>query len=148
MGLLNDGPLYQGPDPLDLGKSSRAGDFVADFANSATGTGENLGWWGKIDRSADPRTFTDDPERAREEDGVVYQREPSAETTGLSGFFGGAGGALGAGAGQALTAASESAAPALWRNIRDSPLAIVAVAVLGVIALGPLLEVIAGVLDG
>lgn len=59
------------PDPVNATL-----DVPADAANATTGTGENLGWFGKIDRALDPRNVDDDE-----------WAEPSGSTSGLSGFF-------------------------------------------------------------
>jgi len=55
-------------------------DVPADAVNATTGTGQNLGWFGAIDRGLDPRSPGEwaDPEEA---------------PGGLSGFFNGATGA-------------------------------------------------------
>jgi hypothetical protein len=55
-------------------------DFGADFVNSSTGTGENLGWFGVADRQLDYRTLTGEMDADSDE-----WAEPTDETTGLSG---------------------------------------------------------------
>lgn len=70
---------------VELG--TRLLDVPADFGNTLTGTGENVGWMGVADRELDPRSWGpgEDPDWA----------EPSDETTGISGFWRGATGATG-----------------------------------------------------
>lgn len=70
MGFLND--VADGA--VNVGE--RVIDVPADAINATTGTGENLGWFGKIDRALDPRAIANDE-----------WAEPSPENDGLSGFF-------------------------------------------------------------
>ena len=58
-------------------------DVPADAVNATTGTGENLGWFGEIDRALDPRNVADDE-----------WADPSGATSGLSGFLDAGSGAL------------------------------------------------------
>jgi hypothetical protein len=70
-------------------------DVPADAVNATTGTGENLGWFGTIDKKLDPRSVDDDE-----------WAEPSEANDGLSGFFKagtGATTALGAKTGEVTT---------------------------------------------
>jgi len=140
MGLIPQGPVYKGPDPLGLKNLPADGgvDFVADFANSATGTGKNLGFWGKVDRGVDPRNFTQDREKARNNPDLTYEREPNEETTGLSGAAQATGEATGAGAGITVKNLSEGAAKEAVPEITSSPWALGLVALVLVVLLGQL----------
>ncbi len=78
-------------------------DVPADAWNATTGTGEDLGWFGELDRALDPRSWDgEEPDWA----------EPSEETDGISGFFAGATGATG----EIVNEAAEGAMGPLLRN--------------------------------
>jgi hypothetical protein len=108
-------------DSGNSGITDRIIDVPADFVNASTGTGENLGWFGVVDRALDYRVWTGEMN--------VYSPEwanPNDQTTGLSGAV--------AAAGQQAGAAGEDAAQGLWATLKQSPVlligAVVAVAVL------------------
>lgn len=85
MGLI-DGAIDTG---VDVGE--RVIDVPADAVNATTGTGENLGWFGTIDRKLDPRSaYIEEDEWA----------EPSSETDGLGAGLIAGKNALSEGAGQ------------------------------------------------
>ena len=71
-------------------------DIPADAVNAATGTGEDLGWFGAIDRGLDPRGIARTEEEAERLDLEGFQAAPTPENTGLSGFFKGTQGATSA----------------------------------------------------
>jgi hypothetical protein len=106
-------------------------DVPADAWNATTGTGENLGWFGEIDRKLDPRSWNgEDPDWA----------EPSEATDGISGFVAGATGATG----EIVDEASKGAGASLKRN--PKLLALVVVVVLSLLA--PYVRVLAETLGG
>ncbi len=103
-------------------------DVPADFANSITGTGENLGWFGVVDRRLDPRSWGE---------GMPDWADPSEATTGISGFFAGAVGSVG----EVVDEASQGAGRSLWRNPKLLALVVLA----GLLALAPYADLLAGV---
>lgn len=131
----DDATNHAGPDGV-LGMDDVAGlnddpveaiaDVPADAFNAATGTGENLGWFGVVDRKLDPRSWDgEQPDWA----------EPADWNDGISGFFAGATQAGGHVAGEAASGAGQS----LWRQ--PKVLALVSLVVLAV--LGPYAEMLA-----
>ena len=76
MGLFDNVPVVSDVEDAAGTAATAALDVPADAVNATTGTGENLGWFGAIDRGLDPRGISEEE-----------AAEPSADTTGLSGFF-------------------------------------------------------------
>jgi len=68
---------------------ARVGDLGGDFAGTITGTTENAGWFGAVDRGLDPRN----PDE---------WADVTDATTGISGFFAGLTGAGSAAVGEAV----------------------------------------------
>jgi hypothetical protein len=97
-------------------------DVPADFLNAATGTGNNLGLAGELDRALDPRDI---------DQGDVP--DPTPENTGFAGFIRGTFGAGGAAVGEA----AQAAAPALLR----SPTGLLALVLALVYLFGQLFEI-------
>jgi hypothetical protein len=114
MGLFDDVPVVGGVEDAAGTAVTATLDVPADFINSATGTGENLGWFGVADRALDPRAVADDE-----------WAEPTAENSGLSGFFDAGGGALGGLAGQTAGAASDiggGASRGILKGLLENPI--------------------------
>lgn len=121
---------FAGPDAY-VGFAEDVIDVPADAVNATTGTGENLGWFGVIDRKLDPRSWDgNEPDWA----------EPNDRNTGISGFFA----ASTQVAGHVTDEAAKGAGPALARN--PKLLAVLAVAVLSLLA--PYVEVLASAFGG
>lgn len=94
-------------------------DVPADAINATTGTGENLGWFGVVDRKLDPRSWDgEEPDWA----------EPSERNDGISGFFAGATQV----GGHVTDEATRGAAPALFQS--PKLLALLALFVLSLLA--------------
>lgn len=124
------GGVVDGTVDAATGLGERVLDVPADAVNATTGTGENLGWFGVVDRQLDPRSWSgEEPDWA----------EPSEATTGISGFFAGATGATSEVADQAATGAGQS----LLRTPKVAVLLVVAALAL----LAPYVDVLGGLLD-
>jgi len=81
------GGVVDGTVETTTGVGTAVLDVPADAVNATLGTGENLGWFGVIDRKMDPRSWGSGPD--------PDWADPSDATTGISGFFRGATGAAG-----------------------------------------------------
>lgn len=99
-------------------------DIPADALNASTGTGENLGWFGVIDRNLDYRVLTGEMDADSDE-----WAEPNDQTTGLSGLF--------AATGQQAGAAAEDTAGGLWTVLKQSPVLLVGAIVAAAVLLRP-----------
>lgn len=106
-------------------------DIPADAVNAATGTGENLGWFGVIDRRLDYRVLTGEMDADSDE-----WAEPSDATTGVSGFF--------AATGQQAGAATEDAAGGLWTALKQSPALLVGAILAALVLLRPYIGLVEG----
>lgn len=76
--ISGDDPWLGHDDPLTM-----ALDIPADAVNATTGTGEELGFFGEVDKHLDYRSLTGELDPNDPDDWA----EPTAETTGLTGAF-------------------------------------------------------------
>jgi hypothetical protein len=106
-------------------------DVPADAVNATTGTGENLGWFGVVDRNLDYRVLTGEMDADSDE-----WAEPSDETMGISGFL--------AATGQQAGAASEDAGAGLWTILKQSPALLAAAAVVVAVVVRPYIGLVEG----
>lgn len=117
------------PGPGDAAR--RVLDIPADAINAATGTGENLGFFGYLDRRLDYRVLTGEMDADSDE-----WAEPSDATTGISGFF--------AATGQQAGAATEDAAGGLWTALKQSPALLVGAVLAALVVLRPYIGLVEG----
>lgn len=110
------GGVIDGTTETVTGVGEAVLDVPADAFNATTGTGQNLGWFGVIDRQADPRSWDGDQSD---------WADPSEATTGISGFFAGATQA----GGHVVGEAAEGAGTSLWNQPKVLALAVLAVLV-------------------
>lgn len=144
---------YNGPDPLNLGGNNNDSDdsdddsggnggpflghsdpvtalvdIPADAVNASTGTGKNLGFFGKVDRTLDPRASEVGPGK----DTFVPPDSEKKETQGLGAGLKAGLGATGATAGKGAATVVSGVVSGLVPQLLKSPalLALVAGAVL------------------
>jgi hypothetical protein len=125
MGFFDNVPVASDVEDAAGTVVTGAIDVPADAINAATGTGNNLGFFGDVDRALDPRNI--------DEDDVP---DPNPSNTGISGFLRGAGGAAGGGAEQVAGAAGSA--------VLRSPALLVPALLAVVFVVGQLLNVSVG----
>jgi hypothetical protein len=110
-------------------------DVPADAINATTGTGENLGWFGEIDRQLDYRTLTGEMDADSDE-----WAEPTEETTGISGAFHATAGQTAA-AGEDAADAANDVAQFGFAQLFENPALLALAALVSAYVLGQLFDI-------